>query len=551
MLKSLLIQNYALIQKLEIEFKSGLSIISGETGAGKSIILGALSLILGQRADTSILKDKTKKCIVEGTFDIKGYNLRFFFEENDIDYEYITNIRREININGKSRAFINDTPVNLVLLKDLGIKLIDIHSQHQTLLLGDNLFQLKVIDTFARHFDLLESYKNNFNRFKTLTGNYQELLKKSEQSKADLDYFQFQYDQLAKAKLEENEQEELETELETLNHAEEIKSNLLSAGNLMSAEENSLLKQLNETINLIRKLTPFFPEATELFERLDSSYLDLKDISEELETLNHRIEHDPNRIQEITDRLDLIYGLQQKHRVSTVKELTDLMVELQNRIGEINSYDFQMENLEKELDNQEKLVQELADKISANRKGIIPIIEEKIIALLVQLGIPNGQFVIKHKQTDDFAFNGIDQVVFLFSANKKSELQDLAKVASGGELSRVMLSLKSLITKSVALPTVIFDEIDEGVSGDTADKAGNIMDQMAESMQVINITHLPQIASKGKYHYLVYKEDKDDTTYTYIKLLNKKERLHEIAKLLSGEELTEAALENARELLKY
>lgn len=551
MLKSLLIENYALIQRLEIDFKPGLSIISGETGAGKSIILGALSLILGQRSDTSILKDKTRKCIVEGTFDIKGYDLKIFFDTNDIDYENITNIRREMNINGKSRAFINDTPVNLVLLKDLGVKLIDIHSQHQTLLLGDNLFQLKVIDTFAQHFDLLEDYTKNFNRFKILKANYQDLLKRSEQSKTDLDYFQFQYDQLEKARLEENEQEDLEEELETLNHAGEIKTNLSHAGSILSGEENSLLQQLKETSYILRKLTPFFPKATELFERLDSSHLELKDVSEELEILNQHIEHDPNRIQEISDRLDLIYELQQKHRVSTVKELIDLMLELQNRISEIASYDLQLETIIKELDEQEKSVRELADNISENRKKVIPEIEKKVIGLLKQLGIPHGKFAIRHKKTSDFVFNGIDQVVFLFSANRQSELQNLANVASGGELSRVMLSLKSLITKSAALPTILFDEIDSGVSGDTADKVGNILDEMSVNMQVINITHLPQIASKGKYHYLVYKEDKDNATHTYIKLLNKEERLQEIAKLLSGEELTEAAFENARELLKY
>ncbi len=376
MLKSLLIQNYALIQRLEIDFKPGLSIISGETGAGKSIILGALSLILGQRSDTSILKDKTRKCIVEGTFDIKGYDLKIFFNTNDIDYENITNIRREMNINGKSRAFINDTPVTLVLLKDLGVKLIDIHSQHQTLLLGDNLFQLKVIDTFAQHFDLLEDYAKNFDRFKILKANYQDLLKRSEQSKTDLDYFQFQYDQLEKARLEENEQEELEEELETLNHAEEIKTNLSHAGSILSGEENSLVQQLKETSYIIRKLTYFFPKATELFERLDSSHLELKDISEELEILNQHIEHDPSRIQEISDRLDLIYELQQKHRVSTVKELIDLMLELQNRISEIASYDLQLEKIRKELSEQEKLVRGLADNISENRKKVIPEIEK-------------------------------------------------------------------------------------------------------------------------------------------------------------------------------
>jgi len=550
MLKSLFIKNYVLIRHLEIDFYPGFSIISGETGAGKSILLGAISLIVGQRADTGVLMDKKEKCIVEIRFTLESDDLKPFFEENDLDYEEVTVIRREINSNGKSRAFINDTPVNLPVLRELGMNLIDIHSQHQNLLLGNTLFQLKVVDDFAGHWNLLETYEDIYIRYKKLEQRYRELVELADKSKADLDYNQFQFDQLEKARLEKDEQQELEEELETLNHAEEIKTNLSHASFLLSEDENALLVKLKEIHSLVQKVVPFMPATGEIEKRLDSAHIELKDLASEIENLSIGVEYNPERIQEISDRLDLIYSLQQKHRVDSIADLLAIKDELQTRLNEITSYDQQIKTVSSELDETKQQLEAEAEKLSDKRKNTIPEIEKKVTHLLKELAIPNGRFAIEQSRTEDYTPTGIDEIQYLFSANKQSRLQDIGTVASGGEISRLMLSLKSLISRSAALPTIIFDEIDAGVSGDTADKVGLLMSQMANEMQVINITHLPQVASRGKYHYLVYKEDKKDSTYTYIKLLNREERIVEIAKLLSGEELTDAALKNAKELLK-
>jgi len=551
MLKSLFIKNYVLIRHLEIDFYPGFSIISGETGAGKSILLGAISLIVGQRADTGVLMDKKEKCIVEIRFTLESDDLKPFFEEKDLDYEEVTVIRREINSSGKSRAFINDTPVNLPVLREMGMNLIDIHSQHQNLLLGNTLFQLKVVDDFAGQWKLLEDYETTYTRYKKLEQRYRELVEMADKSKADLDYNQYQFDQLEKARLEKDEQQELEEELETLNHAEEIKTNLSHASFLLSEDENALLVKLKEIHSLVQKVVPFMPSAGEIEKRLDSAHIELKDLASEIENLSIGVEYNPERIQEISDRLDLIYSLQQKHRVDSIADLLAIKDELQTRLNEITSYDQQIETVSSELDETKQQLEAEAKKLSDKRKNTIPEIEKKITHLLKELAIPNGRFSIRQSRTEDYTPTGIDEIQFLFSANKQSRLQDIGTVASGGEISRLMLSLKSLISRSAALPTIIFDEIDAGVSGDTADKVGLLMSQMANEMQVINITHLPQVASRGKYHYLVYKEDKKDSTFTYIKLLNREERIVEIAKLLSGEELTDAALKNAKELLKY
>ena len=551
MLSSLFIKNYALIRHLEIEFYPGFSIISGETGAGKSILLGAISLIVGQRADTSVLMDKTGKCVVEIRFSLENKDLKFLFDENDLDFDKNTVIRREINSSGKSRAFINDTPVNLAVLRELGIRLIDIHSQHQNLLLGDNLFQLKVVDEFARNEELLKEFEKTYNLYKELDEKHSQLLDLADRSKSDLDYNQFQFDQLDKARLKIDEQQEQEEELETLNHAEEIKTNLTHVSYLLSEDENALLVKLKEIHSLISKIVPFLPSAGELEKRMESTHIELNDLASEIENIGIGVEFNPQRIQEISDRLDLIYSLQQKHRVDNIGELLSIKEELQKRLDEITSYDHQIEKVAGELKEVNEQLLAQAEKLSGKRKKIIPGIEEKIIQLLGELGIPSGNFVVKQSRIDGFTATGYDQIEFLFSANKQSRLQDIGTVASGGEISRLMLSLKSLVTRSTAMPTIIFDEVDAVVSGDIADKVGTIMARMADEMQVINITHLPQVASKGKYHYLVYKEDKDDSTFTYIKLLDKKDRIVEIAKLLSGEELTDAAMVNARELLKY
>ncbi len=549
MLKSLSIRNYALIQQLDINFNSGLSIISGETGAGKSIILGALSLILGQRADKQLLKNKEKKCVVEGIFGIKEYKLQGYFRDNDLDYEELTTLRREINSSGKSRAFINDTPVNLNILRDFSLRLIDIHSQHENLELTNNLFQLNVVDVFARHSNLVEDYIVIYKLYRELEKKLTVLNNTAQQSKQDLDYFQFQFNQLEEAHLESCEQEKLEEELKTLNHAEEIKTNLENVSFILANDENPLLARLFETVQLLGKLKSYFSKAGELYDRLESSHIELKDIAVEIEQLDEEVEHNPSRATEVNERLDLIYSLQQKHRVETVDELIGIKEELQKKIDEVTSYDTEIKKLKKELDSQKEKLEKVAAGLCKSRLSVIPEMESHLTGMLRQLGMPNGKFRIDHNNTDDYTPTGTDKVIFLFSANKQSDLQDISVVASGGELSRVMLSLKSLITGSSGLPTIIFDEIDSGVSGDIADRVGNILTEMALNMQVINITHLPQIASKGKNHYKVYKKDEGASTNTYIKLLNTEERIEEIAKLLSGKELTDAALKNARELL--
>jgi DNA repair protein RecN (Recombination protein N) len=549
MLQSIYIQNYALINELEIDFNKGLNIITGETGAGKSILLGALSLILGQRADTSVLKDKSRKCFVEAKFQIKQYHIKEFFKHNDLDYESPTTIRREINDNGKSRAFINDTPVNLAVLKDLSNKLIDIHSQHESLLLGDDHFQLSLVDSFANHSDLLDNYRNKFEEYNILTSEYKKLLNNAEKAKSDLDYFQFQFEQIETLKLIEGEQDEMEAELEQLNHAEEIKLNLTNSDQLLSGEEVSIISNIKQTKSAIESISKYIKEGESLVKRIDSVYIELQDVNNEIEKLNEKIEHDPVRIEFIRGRLDTIYSQQQKHKVSTVKELITIKDELQQKIDRITSYDFETEKIKKEIDSLNNELLSLSNSISENRKNIIPKIESKVIEILQQLGIPNANFKVEQVPSEEFLTTGKEFIKFLFSANKNVALEELSKVASGGEISRLMISIKSLIVETITLPTIIFDEIDTGTSGEIADKMGSIIKRMSENMQVINITHLPQIASKGDFHYLVYKKDNHETTNTYIKLLSKDERITEIAKMLSGEALTDAAIQNARVLL--
>ncbi len=551
MLQSLSIKNYALIGQLNINFNQGFSTITGETGAGKSILLGAISLILGQRADTSILKNKDNKCIIEGVFDISNYNLTIFFDDNDLDFDKFTIIRREINPNGKSRAFINDTPVNVSILKDLGSKLVDIHSQHQNLILNDTQFQLLVVDIMAQHKDLLNEYKNDFKEYKKLKNELNNLIEKSEKAKQDLDYLQFQFNQLEEANLIDNEQEELENELDTLTHAEEIKTNLSKVYHLLSGEGETSINHINEAKTLLSQLNNFFSKSVDLTKRVESVLIELNDISNETEIISNDVEYNPDKINNFKERLDLIYSLQQKHRVSTINELIEIKDNLQNQINEISSYDSEISELTIGLNKKHDVLIKKADKISIQRKKVIPEIEKKIVAILQSLGMPNAAFKILQTKAEQLSVNGFDTVTFLFSANKKVEMQSISKVASGGELSRLMLSIKSLISKSIALPTIIFDEIDIGVAGEIADKMGNIMLNMSKNMQVISITHLPQIASKGQYHYTVYKYDDNDTTTTDIKLLNDDERIVEIAKMLSGESVTDAAFENAKDLLRF
>jgi len=558
MLQQLNISNYALIDNLEITFDKGLNILTGETGAGKSIILGALSLILGQRAESRYFFNQQKKCVIEGSFRIGDFHLKQFFEDNDLDYEAETVLRREISADGKSRAFVNDTPVNLNSLKALGEKLIDIHSQHATLEINDPEFQLLVVDAVARHDDLLADYRAKFRAYKKDIAKLKQLADESEKAKADLDYFQFQFDELEKAALAADEQERLEQELYALNNAGEIKRNLLAAYYLMHEGEASAIIQLHEAGHQLSSLEKFNPQIAELHQRLNSTIIELKDIAAEIEVIEQHPQINEARAEEINARLSLIYNLQKKHRVNSNTELLALQDELSDKIQQAVFGDEAIEKLQKQLQADRQELEQLAGALSANRKKVIPEIEKQVLQSLGEMGMANAAlrielFSVSGRNSPPvgggLGDNGTDEVKFLFNANKGHALAEMSKVASGGELSRLMLSIKSIIAQNTALPTIIFDEIDTGVSGEVANKVGQIMEKLADNLQVITITHLPQIASKGESHYFVYKDDEGATTYTRIKQLNKQERILEIAKMLSGDKPGESALQNARELL--
>jgi len=549
MLQTISIQNYALINQLEIDLSDGFSVITGETGSGKSILLGALSLVLGQRSDVNVLKDKEKKCIIECSFLIAKYQLESFFEENDLDYDEHTLIRREILPNGKSRAFVNDSPVGIKVLKELGVKLIDIHSQNQNLVIGSFEYQVGIVDTYAQNVDVLEKYQKQFTKYQQLRKELKKQEEVAQKEKTDLDYFQFQLEQLDDANLVAGEQIEIENELKQLNHAEEIKSNLFKSYACLSEGEFDVLSQIREAKNALSQITSVFPEAESYFERLESSYIELQDLSQELDRSNELVEFDPARIEFLNQKLDTIYSLQQKHRVDSVDELIQIREDLRTKVGQIESSDELIEDLKKQLSTQKDRLQKAATSLTKSRSKVLPVIEKTIVSQLVQLGIPNANFKIEISNSEEFQYLGGDYLKFLFSANKNGRLEDVQKVASGGELSRLMLSIKYLISSSTALPSIVFDEIDTGVSGEIAHKMGEMMMQMAENIQVISITHLPQIAGKGKYHFKVYKADDEHETYSNIVLLDKQNRIEELAKMLSGADLTEAALENAKVLL--
>ncbi|OKS88238.1 DNA repair protein RecN [Mucilaginibacter polytrichastri] len=550
MLKQLSINNYALIDNLQISFDGSLNILTGETGAGKSIILGALSLILGQRAESRYFFNQQKKCVIEGQFSIAGFlHLKSFFEENDLDYDAETILRREISADGKSRAFINDSPVNLTLLKQVGEKLIDIHSQHATAEINDPIFQLLVVDAVAKHEALLTDYQTKYRRYKKSNTQLQQLIAESDKAKADLDYYQFQYDELEKVNLDADEQEPLEQELYTLNNAEEIKRNLLGANYLMQDGEAAALLQLKEAAQQLGSLEKFNAAIGELKERLNSVIIELKDISAETDQLEQHTQTNEARAEEVNTRLSLIYNLQKKHRVNTNAELLQLQNELSEKIQQALFSDDAIEQLQKEITQQKQELEELAARLSNNRVAAIPDIETQVMQTLAEMGMGNAVLNIEHKVLTELSNTGTDQIRFMFTANKGHALSEMSKVASGGELSRLMLSIKSLIARYTALPTIIFDEIDTGVSGEVANKVGQIMEQLAQNLQVITITHLPQIASKGSSHYFVYKDDEAEITKTRIKQLTEQERITEIAKMLSGDKPGESALQNARELL--
>ena len=549
MLQSLHISNYALIDQLSIRFYPGFNIITGETGAGKSIILGALGLILGQRADMGVLQDKERKCSVEGIFQIKGYQLEPFFDQTELDYDDVSVLRREITPSGKSRAFINDTPVNLKVLQDLALRLIDIHSQHQSLELGDRLFQLKLVDLVAGNGLPLKEYSRMYDELLGQRSRLAVLKEEAGRSKADLDYFEFQFKQLDEARLKENEQEELEAEQAALEHAGEIKTTFIGLSEAIEHEEYGILLKLKEQTAQLAKLAGISPQAGQMKERLDSCYFELKDLAEESAALAEHTEHDPERIAFVSGRLDTIYTLQQKFRADTVPELIAVRDELGQKILQIASFDEEIKTVTRQVDGLTKKVMEQAHVIRERRKGVSGQIAGSVIEVLQKLGMPHASFRVHFEKNEQPGPTGIDDVQFLFSSNRNSVPQDISKIASGGEISRVMLALKTLITDSKSLPTIVFDEIDTGISGEVAVKTGSILKEMSEHMQVINITHLPQIAGKGQHHFKVYKYETDERTFTSIRELNDDERIDELAQMLSGENASDTARKTARELL--
>ena len=549
MLASISIKNYALINELHIDFSSGLSIITGETGAGKSILLGALGLVLGNRADSSTLKNTTRKCIVEAILSVEKYNLQDFFETEDIDYEINTIIRREILPSGKSRAFVNDTPVTLSVLTALRSKLIDIHSQHQTLQVSDQQFQFQLLDAFANNESKLASYQRGLTQYTSEKKKLEEILQAQREANLQYDYNSHLYNELLEANLVEDEQEALEEKLEKINNVEEIKQNLSEALQLSTDDTIGIQNLLYSLENKLTKIAPYSKEYQELSERISSVKIELDDIVSELESANEQVDFNPLEATQLNDRLQLIYNLQKKHYVNSISALLLILEELSTKVSTV-------ENAEQRLLDQETIVTEIANKldaialkISEARKRIIPTVSKQLEAILDNLGMSHARFQIQNNITEQYYKNGKDVLSFLFSANKGGQFGELKKVASGGELSRIMLAIKKVMSENSQLPTIIFDEIDSGVSGEISNKMAHIMSQMSQQMQVITITHLPQIAAKGNQHYKVYKEELNNTTTTSLKQLSEDERIVEIAEMLSGKNISDSALTHARELL--
>lgn len=551
MLRSLYIQNYALIDKLDISFETGFSVITGETGAGKSIILGAIGLLLGQRADVKAIRRGASKCVIEARFDISAYGMRPFFEENELEYdEEECILRREVQASGKSRAFINDTPASLAQVKELGEQLIDVHSQHQNLLLNKEGFQLNVLDILAHNDAALEKYHTCYYEWKQTEKELSELMALAEKSRSDEDFIRFQLEQLEEAQLVEGEQDELEQEAEVLSHSEEIKAGLYRVEQSFYSDEGGLISSLKDNLNTLNNLQRVYPPAKELAERMESTYIELKDISQEVSSQGESVEFNPVRLEEVNNRLNLIYSLEQKHRVQTLDELIALTDEYRNKLSDITSYDERIAELTDRKEQQYVLVKQQAEVLTQSRTVAAREVEKQLASRLVPLGMPNVRFQVEMGIKKEPGLQGEDTVNFLFSANKNGMLQNISSVASGGEIARVMLSIKAMIAGAVKLPTIVFDEIDTGVSGEIADRMADMMQEMGDrNRQVISITHLPQIAARGRAHYKVYKIDSDTETNSHIRRLNDDERVEEIAHMLSGATLTEAALSNARSLL--
>lgn len=550
MLRQLHIQNFTLIEELKIDFHAGFSVITGETGAGKSIILGAIALLLGNRADIRQVRSGAKKCVIEAHFDLSHYHFNDFFEENDLDFDPDDCIlRREVSASGKSRAFINDMPVSLALMRELGNQLIDIHSQHQNLLLQKDDFTLEVVDTLAHNEAVKVAYRQAFAQRNAVGQQLDTLKEQIERSRENEDYTRFLCQELDKAQLTEGLQEQLEQEAETLSHAEEIKTVLYETATTLQGDEGNVVEKLKTTANQLHHLTAVFPAVAELADRLDSTYIEVKDIASEADALTDGIEYRPDELAAINERLDIIYSLQRKHHVATVEELMALHNQLLSQLEAIDHGEERVKALEDDFQRLDSLCREQAAKLTATRIRYAREVEKALRERLVPLGIPNVRFEVE-VAAKPLANDGADKIQFLFCANKEGMLQPIGQIASGGEIARVMLSLKALISGAVKLPTIIFDEIDTGVSGRVAEKMAQMMHEMGEQhRQVISITHLPQIAALGRYHYKVKKEDVGDTTLTSMRQLNTEERIEEIAQMLSGSDITPAAIENAKSLL--
>ena len=551
MLRQLYIRNFTLIDELDITFKPGFSVITGETGAGKSIILGAIGQILGNRADARMVKAGCDKCVIEAHFDLSNYDMESFFNDNDIDYEpEDCIIRRELKANGKSRAFINDTPVALTTARELGQQLVDIHSQHQNLLLQKEDFQLNVVDIIAHNSQLLNDYRTLFDGYAKAKAALREKEEECEKDRANEDFLRFQADELVTAKLIDGEQEELEQELETLSHAEDIKGALFDADNLLSGDDRCITQSCKTMLSRLSDIGDVYPAIRQVTERIDSAYIELKDIARDISNLAESIDFDPARLTMANERLDTIYTLQKKHHVESVAELIAIRDSLTARLNDITNSEDMLEDMRRQVENMHRKATEAAARLTESRQEAARRVTEQLLAQMTSLGMPNARFEIKF-ETKELAVDGADRISYMFSANKNVPLEPIAQVASGGEVARVMLSLKAMISGAVKLPTIIFDEIDTGVSGRVAEMMAQIMRQMGRAdRQVISITHLPQIAALGTTHYKVEKTDTDDTTISRMRMLGHDERITEIAQMLSGSNISDAAIENAKSLLE-
>lgn len=551
MLKQLYIKNYTLIDTLDMAFHPGFSVITGETGAGKSIILGALSLLLGQRADSKMIKSGADRCIIEAHFDLRHFDLKSFFDSIDIDYDEADCIlRRELTSSGKSRAFINDSPVSLIQLKQLGQQLVDIHSQHKNLLLQEEDFQLNVVDLIAGNKELFNEYQNQFKEYQHSKKALDELKERIARASENEDYLRFQINELNEANLKEGMQESLEKESEMMSHAEEIKSALYSTETILSNEERCVISDLKEIVRSLENIQDVYPDISESIERIESCLIELKDISKEINNQAEHVEYDPHELESINEKLDCIYSLEKKHRVDSVEKLIEIRDNIASQLDQINNSDEELKRMEENVEKNLNQCKTLASKLSTERIRSAKVVEKEMINKLVPLGIPHVRFKIQI-EPKQLQADGSDRINFLFSANTNTDMQPIKDVASGGEISRVMLSLKAMISGAVNLPTIIFDEIDTGVSGKIAEKMAIIMKEMGHNnRQVISITHLPQIAAMGTSHYKVYKEESANGTISRMSILNQDERVSEIAQMLSGETITESAINQAKELLK-